>query len=139
MAERGRSTLISFSANLRAMPNRATQRARHLLCSSPCPPSPPVPSHTLWPLVPRLYHPLHARPGKYMAPPSKYCIMETRLLELHNFVLRRPNIAPRSYLETLRGNSFSSLDRRGWINWTNRTSFSRKSITFSKRGKELIV
>lgn len=24
--------------------------------------------------------------------------METRLLELHNFVLRRPNIAPRSYL-----------------------------------------
>lgn len=52
---------------------------------------------SLWPLA-CLYHPLHVHiaPAKYMAA-SKYCIMEMRLLELHNFVLRRPNAARRSY------------------------------------------
>lgn len=39
-----------------------------------------------------LYHPLHVRiaPAEYIAA-SKYCIMEMRLLELHNSVLHWPN------------------------------------------------
>lgn len=112
-----RSALISFSTSLGRGASCYTQHVRERIRAPPVrfrwPCSPPPRVATV-PGPSRAYIIRYTGTAEYMAPPSKYCIMEMRLLELHNFVLR--TIAPRAVTSRPQILRNQLLDYRPWIN-----------------------